>query len=273
MEKTTAWIVTSVLVSGGAILVGVALDSDSASSSSPSAAVGQSEKFLEGEEWPRPSGSAEEMAQTLSVEELIEAWSAFPEEESQLGLHAVYAEALGLLGMEAANAAPALGVHAVHPNPGIRKAVLSALARMGDAGLPYLMEALDYGSLLSVNASDVRWDAAQALAEKESGLEGAIPALLSRVVNFEENVLVRESAVAALVNAGEAALPTLKEVQTAYYARSEEDGLTVTETAILNTINLGLQGIRPKRPAPKVGAEEVGETEEAEETGQAQTEE
>lgn len=239
MDKETAWIGSAVILTVGAILVGINLDQGDGE-------PGGDEASAASETWIRPEGSAEELAETLSVAELAERWSVFPESESNLGLHAVYARALGILGPDAAGAAPDLAPYATHEDASVRKAVLEALARMGETGLPHLLEALDHGAMIDSRASDVRWDAAAALAGMAPVPPAAVEPVTERLANFEESVLVRESLAVALARIEPFATAALVRVREAYYARSEESGLSVAETGILRTVNLALQGIRPE---------------------------
>lgn len=248
MEKENAWILCAVLLTGGAIAVGVALQ-DGEGDGPPQASAPSGD-------WVRPEGTPEEMARDLSVRQLIGRWSAFPAEDD-LGSHADYARALGILGTDAAEAAGDLAPYAAHGHPELRQAVLAALARMGEDGLQPLLDAVQYGALADAQASDVRWDAAQALAAREEGIPAeAVPPLLERLVNFQEHVLVRESLAVAIARAVPPATDALVEAQRAFYAQSEEEGLTVAETGILRTINLALQGVVPQPAAPSQEGEE-----------------
>lgn len=254
MEKENAWILSAVLLTGGAIAVGVVLQEEEGG--------GSAEVSEASADWVRPEGSPEELARDLSVHQLVGRWAAFPAEDD-LGVHADYARALGILGPDAAEAAGDLAPHATHAHPELRQAVLAALSRMGDEGLQPLLDAVQYGALEDAQASDVRWDAAQALAAREEGIPAeAVPPLLERLMNFQEHVLVRESLAVAIARAVPPATEALAEAQQVFYARSEEEGLTVAETGVLRTINLALQGVVPQPAAPPQEEEEPEEDEE-----------
>ncbi len=257
MDKETAWIGSAVVFVAGAILVGVSVTRD-----------GTLDEGIEaGEEWVRPEGTPEELAETLSVAELAGRWSVFPGRESNLGLHADYARALGILGADAAGAVPDLAPYATHEDPGIRKAVLEALARMGEEGLPHLLDAIGHGALADRQAGDVRWDAAQALAGMDPVPASAVEPVVERLVLFEESVLARKSLAVALARVDPFPIAALARVRDAYYERSEDEGLSVAETAILRTVNLALQGVRPEpegNDAGDSGEAEPGEAGEEE---------
>lgn len=188
------------------------------------------------ERWRRPSGSPEEMADAMTLSELIDRWEAVPRDRSLFGLHADYAAAIALWGADAWEAVPALAPYAESPDPTLRKAALAALAAIGIDGLPALLDALAHAS------DDVRSDAAAAIAGMDPVPEEAVPALAERLLDFEESVPVRQEAARALAGAEGEAAAVLARAREAYYARSGAEGLSPGEVGVLRAINLALQG-------------------------------
>jgi hypothetical protein len=184
-------------------------------------------------EWKRPPGTPEEMAATMSVDELIECWRTFPSEESESDLHADYARALGLKGPASAKAVRFLAPYVLSDNLYIRQGAMAGLAGIGEAGLAHLVEALNYkrGGPGDVY---IRWDAADFIAGMGAAAALAIQALGTRLVDWDENVNVKLACVGALRAIGPESILTLQHARTEYYAQGS---LSVGETSVLREIN------------------------------------
>ena len=195
-------------------------------------------------DWIRPEGNAEELADQLTVAELIERWNRWPQKPRKEGIHLVYAKALALYEKEALPAVPHLAKAVQHLDPNLRRSVMGALIAIGDEGIPPLVEALKFWPRRDPNkiAQEIRWDASQYLvkaARRGVDIEPALPTLSRYLVNPKSNVFTRQEAAVALAwigtpEAGEA----LKKGREWYYARK---GLSVEENRILRKINIGLR--------------------------------
>jgi hypothetical protein len=199
-------------------------------------------------DWIRPEGSAEQLADTLTVNQLIDRWSRWPQQPRKEGVHLVYAEALALYGEEALPAVEHLAKAVKHSDPNLRRSVMNALIAIGDEGIPPLVKALGFWPRSDPHkiGQEIRWDASQYLkkAAKEGvDIELALPTLSNYLVNPKSYVFTRQEAAFALAwigtpEAGE----VLKKARNWYYA--QEGGLSVEENRILKNINIGLRRFR-----------------------------
>jgi len=197
-------------------------------------------------EWIRPESGAEELAETLSVQELIDRWNRWPQEASKEGVHAVYADALALYKEDALIAIPHLGKAVTHLNPNLRKSVMVALATIGDDGVPHLIKALELWPPQDPNkrAVHIREDAASYLvmsARNEFDISPALPALKKCLLNPKNSPFTRQHAARAvpLIESPESK-KVLEEARKWFYA---QNGLSVEENRILKNINIGLARI------------------------------
>lgn len=195
-------------------------------------------------DWIRPEGSPEELADKLTVKELIDRWNRWPQQPRKEGVHLVYAQALALYENDALPALPHLAKAVQHLDPNLRRSVMGALIAIGDKGIPPLVKALEFWPRMDPHkiGQEIRWDASQYLvkaAQKGINIESALPTLSKYLVNPKSSVFTRQKAAIALAwigtpEAGEA----LKKGREWYYAQK---GLSVEENRILKKINISLR--------------------------------
>lgn len=160
-----------------------------------------------------------------------------------------FAEALGGIGPAAAEAVPLLAKLRLDRDSNLRRGALKGLAGIGDDGLDPLLSTLDYkgpalGRSNTDDPSHIRWDAAEA-CWKMAGpqLREAIPGLLARILDDEEDVFVQGYAGGALCKLGKEAAPAMKKARAHLYARSRKEGLSVERTRILRDLNTTLAAL------------------------------
>ncbi|MGV7220300.1 MAG: HEAT repeat domain-containing protein [Nitrospinales bacterium] len=197
-------------------------------------------------EWIRPEKGMEELADALSVQELIDRWNRWPQDASKDGVHKVYADALALYKEEAQVAIPHLGKAVTHLNPNLRKSVMFALSSIGDGGVPHLVKALELWPPRDPNkrAVHIREDAAQFLSRSAKNgfdISSALPALRKCLLDPSYSPFARQHAARAVTRLETPeAKEILEEAKTWFYA---QDGLSVEENRILKNINIGLTHI------------------------------
>lgn len=191
---------------------------------------------------------AEALARTHPLETLVAAWRILPAAESKTGLHGEVAKAIGRFGPAAAGAVPDLAPFATHEDLYLRQGAMEGLAGIGAAGLPALLDALRFRG----RADDVtvRWDAAMALAKMEpAAAAAAVPALLERLLDPEENPNVTGECAGVLARIGPPAAEALLAARRSLYERSQREGLSPAEAGVLRTVNVALRGMNVEIPA------------------------
>lgn len=195
-------------------------------------------------DWIRPEGNADELYDSLSVEDLIDRWNRWPQKPRMEGVHMVYAKALALYEEEALPALPHLAKAVTHFEPNLRKSVMEALVAIGEEGIPPLIKAMELWPPEDPNkrALEIHWDASEYLvraAQKEIDISEALPVLQKCLMNPKDSVFARQNAAFALSIMGTPeAREVLEEGREWFY---EQDGLSVSETRILKNINIGLR--------------------------------
>ena len=195
-------------------------------------------------DWIRPEANAEQLADELTVDQLIDRWNRWPQKKGKEGVHLVYAEALALYGEEALPALPHLARAVKHFEPNLRGSVMGALVAIGDEGILPLVEALVFWPRKDSKdiALHIRWDAAKYLAQagaNDADLSYALPALRKCLLNPKNYVFTRQFAAQALASMGtDEAFEALEDGREWFYAR---ESLSVEENRVLKIINIGLQ--------------------------------
>ena len=191
-----------------------------------------------GKEWQRPSGDAQALARSMTVQQLVDAWRVLPKDQSSYLLHSEYAKALGLKGTEAREAVRELAPYVTDCHLYLRQGAMEGLSGIGEAGLPHLIKALQHFNKDDRNTIDIRWDAAMAIGKMGPKAAPAVPALLQAITSTEENTNVKLEAAVALSKIGEPSIPALKDARRYLYGRN---GLSPGETGVLREINIALR--------------------------------
>jgi len=235
---------------------------------SKSSAVKLLKQKVTGKQWQRPSGDAQALARSMTVQQLVAAWGILPNEETSYLLHAEYARALGLKGTEAREAVRALAPYVTDCHLYLRQGAMEGLSGIGEAGLPHLIKALQHFNKHDPNTIDIRWDAAMAIGKMGPMAAPAVPALLQAITSNEENTNVKLEAAVALSKIGEPSIPALKNARRYLYG---QNGLSPGETGVLKEINIALRRMNvtdledsgPKELAPSTSGTSVPELLEA----------
>ena len=180
---------------------------------SKSSAVKLLKQKVTGQQWQRPSGDAQALARSMTVQQLVAAWGILPNEETSYLLHAEYARALGLKGTEAREAVRALAPYVTDCHLYLRQGAMEGLSGIGEAGLPHLIKALQHFNKHDPNTIDIRWDAAMAIGKMGPMAAPAVPALLQAITSNEENTNVKLEAAVALSKIGEPSVSALKDAR------------------------------------------------------------